>query len=35
MLDATAPEDFYEISVTTDRPAVAMRRHLLKRAAAD
>jgi vanillate O-demethylase monooxygenase subunit len=35
MLDATAPEDFYEISVTTDGPAVAMRRHLLKRAAAD
>lgn len=34
MLDVTAPEDFYEISVTTDGPAVAMRRYLLKRAAA-
>lgn len=32
MLEATAPEDFYEISVTTDGPAVAMRRYLLRRA---
>lgn len=32
MLEQTAPEDFYEISVKTDGPAVAMRRYLLKRA---
>lgn len=32
MLAETAPEDFYEISVTTDGPAVAMRRYLLQRA---
>lgn len=32
VLAQTAPEDFYEISVKTDGPAVAMRRHLLKRA---
>jgi phenylpropionate dioxygenase-like ring-hydroxylating dioxygenase large terminal subunit len=31
VLEKTAPQDFYEISVTTDGPAVAMRRHLLKR----
>jgi nitrite reductase/ring-hydroxylating ferredoxin subunit len=35
MLDDTAPEDAYEISVTTDGPAVAMRRHLLHRARAE
>lgn len=32
VLEATAPEDFYEISVPTDGPAVAMRRYLLNRA---
>jgi len=32
VLAETAPEDFYEISVATDGAAVAMRRHLLKRA---
>lgn len=33
MLADTVPEDFYEISVTTDGPAVAMRRYLLARSA--
>lgn len=32
MLEETAPEDFYEISVATDGAAVAMRRYLLQRA---
>lgn len=31
MLAETAPEDMYEISVTTDGPSVAMRRYLLQR----
>lgn len=34
VLEATPPEELYEISVTTDGPSVAMRRHLLKRAEA-
>lgn len=32
VIEETAPEDFYEISVTTDAPTVAMRRYLLQRA---
>lgn len=32
MLEQTASEDIYEISVTTDGPSVAMRRYLLQRA---
>lgn len=31
ILDDTPDDEFYEISVTTDGPSVAMRRHLLKR----
>lgn len=35
VLEETAPEDYYEISVTSDGPAVAMRRYLLERAKSD
>lgn len=35
MLEETPPDELYEISVTTDGPAVAMRRHLLQRARAE
>ncbi|GGC01397.1 (2Fe-2S)-binding protein [Novosphingobium endophyticum] len=35
VLEETAPEDFYEISVPTDGPSVAMRRYLLQRADAE